>query len=153
MGVNPLHAPGGRGYADPSPYSPTSRIFLNVLYLSLEAAPEMPACREAQDLLASPEFQAAKARLAAAALVPYGEVQRLKRRVLELLYQTFCEVHGAPEGPPRTARGQEFARFVAAGGESLARFGQFGSPDGSSPARRLAALARTLSAPREPRRG
>ncbi len=124
VGVNPLHAPGGRGVADPSPYSPTSRIFLNVLYLSLEAAPEMSACRKAQDLLASPEFQAAKARLAAAALVPYGEVHRLKRRVLELLYQTFCEVHGAPEGAI-TTRGQEFARFVAAGGESLARFGQF----------------------------
>ena len=125
VGVNPLHAAGGRATADPSPYSPTSRIFLNVLYLSLEAAPEMPACRKAQDLMASPEFQAAKARLVAADLVEYGEVRRLKRRVLKLLYQTFCEVHGAPEGPPRTARGQEFARFVMAGGESLARFGRF----------------------------
>jgi 4-alpha-glucanotransferase len=125
VGVNPLHAAGGRATADPSPYAPTSRIFLNVLYLSLEAAPEMAACRKAQDLVASPEFQADKARLAAAALVPYGEVHRLKRRVLKLLYQTFCEVHGAPEGPPRSARGQEFARFVTAGGESLARFGQF----------------------------
>jgi len=125
VGVNPLHALEGRATADPSPYSPTSRIFLNVLYLSLEMAPELPACRPAQDLLASPEFQAAKACLAAAALVPYGEVLRLKRRVLKLLYQTFCEAHGAPEHTPRSARGQEFARFVAVGGESLARFGQF----------------------------
>ena len=127
VGVNPLHAPGGRATADPSPYSPTSRIFRNDLYLSLAAAPEMPACRKAQELLASPEFQAARTRLAAAPLVLYPEVHRLKRRVLELLYETFCEVHGVPGGPPRTARGQEFARFVAAGGESLARFGQFGA--------------------------
>jgi 4-alpha-glucanotransferase len=125
VGVNPLHAAGGRATADPSPYSPTSRIFLNVLYLSLEAAPEMAACRKAQDLMASPEFQAAKARLAAASLVSYREVHRLKRRVLKLLYETFCEAHGVPEAPPLSARGQEFARFVAAGGESLARFGQF----------------------------
>ena len=125
VGVNPLHAAGGRATADPSPYAPTSRIFLNVLYLSLAMAPEMAACRKAQDLVASPEFQAAKARLAAASLVSYGEVHRLKRRVLKLLYETFCEAHGVPEAPPRTARGQEFARFVAAGGESLARFGQF----------------------------
>jgi len=125
VGVNPLHASGGRAFADPSPYSPTSRIFLNVLYLSLEAAPEMAACRQAQDLVASPEFQAAKARLAAASLVSYREVYLLKRRVLNLLYETFCEAHGGPEGLPRSARGQEFARFVAAGGESLARFGQF----------------------------
>jgi 4-alpha-glucanotransferase len=125
VGVNPLHAPGGRATADPSPYAPTSRIFLNVQYLSLEAAPEMSDCQKARELLAGPEFQAAKARLAAAALVPYEEVHRLKRRVLELLYQTFCETHGARGDPPRTARGQEFARFVAAGGDSLARFGQF----------------------------
>jgi 4-alpha-glucanotransferase len=125
VGVNPLHAAGGRDTADPSPYAPSSRIFLNVLYLSLETALEMAACRKAQDLVASPEFQAAKARLGAASLVPYDEVHRLKRRVLNLLYETFCEVHGAPEAPPRSDRGQEFARFVAAGGESLARFGQF----------------------------
>ena len=125
VGVNPLHAAGGRATADPSPYAPTSRLFLNFLYLSLEAAPEMAACREAQDLVASPEFQAAKARLAAASLVSYGEVYRLKRRVLKLLYETFCAAHGGPEAPPRSARGQEFARFVAAGGQSLARFGQF----------------------------
>jgi 4-alpha-glucanotransferase len=125
VGVNPLHAAGGRATADPSPYSPTSRIFLNVLYLSLEAAPEMAACRKAQNLVASPEFQAAKASLAAASLVSYREVHRLKRRVLKLLYETFCTAHGVPEAPPLSARGQEFARFVAAGGESLARFGQF----------------------------
>jgi 4-alpha-glucanotransferase len=124
VGVNPLHALGGRGLADPSPYSPTSRIFLNPLYLSLEAAPEMADSQPARELLASPEFQAAKARLVADALVPYGEVHRLKGRVLELLYQTFCEVHGPPE-MAATPRGREFAQFVAAGGESLARFGRF----------------------------
>ena len=123
VGVNPLHAPGGRAAADPSPYSPSSRIFLNDLYLCLEAAPELPDCRKAQELLASPEFQAVKTRLAASPLVLYREVRRLKRQVLELLYETFCETHGAPG----TARGEEFARFVAAGGESLARFGQFGA--------------------------
>ena len=127
VGVNPLHAPGGRATADPSPYSPTSRIFRNDLYLRLEAAPELPACRKAQELLASPEFQAARTRLTESSLVLYPEVHRLKRRVLELLYETFCEAHGAPGEPPGTARGQEFARFVAAGGESLARFGQFGA--------------------------
>ncbi len=125
VGVNPLHALSGRATADPSPYSPSSRIFFNVMYLSLETAPEMAACRAAQDLVASPEFQATKARLAEADLVPYGEVSRLKQRVLKLLYQTFSEVHGGLEGGPHTERGREFAQFVAAGGKSLARFGQF----------------------------
>ena len=127
VGVNPLHAAGGRAHADPSPYSPSSRIFRNDLYLSLEASPELPDCRKAQELLASPEFQAAKSRLAASPLVLYPEVRRVKRRVLELLYETFCEAHGGNGSTPGTARGQEFARFAAAGGESLARFGQFGA--------------------------
>ena len=123
VGVNPLHA-ATIDNADPSPYSPTSRVFLNILYLSLEMSPEMSDCREAQDLLASPEFQASKTRLAEAALVPYQEIRRLKRQVLELLYQTFCRLHGEPANP-KTARGREFARFVAAKGEALVRFGRF----------------------------
>lgn len=124
VGVNPLHAAGSRDNADPSPYSPTSRIFLNSLYLSLELAPEMADCGEARELLESPEFQAVRTRLAEAELVPYNEIHRWKRRIVELLYQTFCRVHGGPEHP-RTARGQEFARYVAAKGEALARFGRF----------------------------
>jgi 4-alpha-glucanotransferase len=124
VGVNPLHAAGLQENADPSPYSPSSRVFLNILYLNLEMAPEMSDCRKAQNLMASSEFQAAKTRLADAALVPYKEIRRWKRRVLELLYQTFCSLHGDPENP-HTARGQEFARFVAAKGEALARFGRF----------------------------
>ena len=126
VGVNPLHALGERPSADPSPYSPSSRLFLNGLYLNPDLVPEMADCREARDLLASPEFQAGRARLADAGLVSYGEVQRVKRRVLELLYRTFCELHSAPEHP-RTTRGREFAEFVAAKGESLARFARFGA--------------------------
>jgi len=126
VGINPLHAFGGLAGADPSPYSPASRIFHNILYLSLEIVPEMADCREARDLMASPEFQAEKSRLVSASLVAYREVYRLKQRALRLLYETFCRQHGDP-GNPRTARGQEFARFVAAKGGALAKFGQFGA--------------------------
>jgi 4-alpha-glucanotransferase len=124
VGINPLHAFGGRAGADPSPYSPSSRIFHNILYLDLEMTPEMADSQEARDLLAGPEFQDGKSRLVAAPLVPYREVYQIKLRILRLLYQTFCRVHGGPENP-RTARGQEFARFVTARGKTLARFGQF----------------------------
>ncbi|MHB9074240.1 MAG: 4-alpha-glucanotransferase [Desulfobaccales bacterium] len=124
VGVNPLHAAGASDDADPSPYSPTSRVFLNILYLNLEMVPESSDCRKAQELLSSPEFQASQSRLAEAKLVPYKEIRRLKGKILKLLYQTFCRMHGDPENP-KTTRGQEFATFVAAKGESLARFGRF----------------------------
>ena len=123
VGINPLHAFGGLAGSDPSPYSPASRVFLNILYLNLEMTPELSDCREAQDLLASPEFQAAKSRLVDAPLVLYQEIYQLKQRVMGLLYETFCRVHGDPANP-RSARGLEFADFVAAK-DALTRYGRF----------------------------
>ena len=124
VGVNPLHARQAGEQADPSPYSPSSRIFRNFLYLDLENAPEFRDCQAAQTLWASQEIKALQARLQAAGLVDYPAVYRLKRQILELLYKTFLERHGPPENP-LTARGREFARFVEAGGLPLLRFGQY----------------------------
>ncbi|MBI4643245.1 MAG: 4-alpha-glucanotransferase, partial [Deltaproteobacteria bacterium] len=124
VGVNPLHARIPGEEADPSPYSPSSRIFRDILYLNLEEAPEFQECRAAQTLWADPETQALLGRLRSAALVDYAAVYRLKRQVLGLLYQTFVERHGPPENP-LTPRGREFAIFVAAGNLPLLRFGQY----------------------------
>jgi 4-alpha-glucanotransferase len=121
VGVNPLHAPQPGPNADPSPYSPTSRLFLNFLYVNLENVPEMQDSLMAKTLLASPDFQADLARLQNSPLVAYPEVRRLKRNVLETLFQAFVERHGLPKAP-RTPRGWQFARFVAQGGEALKNF-------------------------------
>ncbi|MCX5892913.1 MAG: 4-alpha-glucanotransferase, partial [Deltaproteobacteria bacterium] len=124
VGVNPLHARQPRPEADPSPYAPTSRLFYNFLYLDLENTPETELSPAAQSLLAGREFQEVKATLRQGPLVHYDQVFRLKRRVLEMLSQTFQEHHGVPEAP-RTPRGREFAGFMQAQGESLQRFGEF----------------------------
>ncbi len=126
VGVNPLHAPPPLPTADPSPYSPTSRLFYNFLYLDLEQVPEMALCREAQDLLASPEFQAGLARLREGPLVPYAQVFQEKLRVLKLLFHAFWEHHGPPEAP-LSPRGRVFAEFLVEKGDSLERFGEFGA--------------------------
>lgn len=124
VGVNPLHArlPGEK--ADPSPYSPSTRVFRDFLYLDLEDVPEFQDCQAARTFWAAPETQALLSRLRAAALVDYPAVYRLKRQILDLLYQTFRERQGPPDNP-HTDRGREFARFVEAGGLPLHRFGQY----------------------------
>lgn len=124
VGVNPLHARSVGEQVQPSPYSPRSRVFRDFLYLDPEAAPEFQDCQAAQDLWASPETQALLSRARAAPLVDYTAVYLLKRQILDLLYHYFRERHGPP-GRPLTARGREFARFVADGGLPLQRFGQY----------------------------
>jgi 4-alpha-glucanotransferase len=124
VGVNPLHALSFGSRPDPSPYSPASRLFLNFLYLDLERVPELQDSPAAGMVLASPEFQAAVARLRRVHLVAYPEVLRRKRQVLPWLFQAFLKRHGPPTAP-WTARGREFARYLAGAGDSLARFGLY----------------------------
>ena len=124
VGVNPLHAPQAGVDADPSPYSPSSRLFLNFLYVDLENVPETQNSPEAQALLSSPDFQAGLHRLRDAPLVAYPEVRRLKRKVLEILFAAFADRHGLPEAP-RSPRGQDLADFVAQGGKDLKNFSLF----------------------------
>jgi len=119
VGINPMHAPIPEAGADPSPYSPGTRLFLNFLYLDLETVPELAACPAAQELLATPEFQAELARLRNAEMVAYQRVYRLKRQVLKLLHQTFQE--SIDPGNPRR---REFRKFLAAAGPGLTRFAQ-----------------------------
>lgn len=123
VGVNPLHAPPPLGETDVSPYSPTSRQFVNFLYLDPEQVPELAESPEAQAHLARPEFQAAIRQARTAPLVNYPEVFRLKRQILGPLFEAFCARHGTE--PPATARGEEFRQFVQEAPEPLRRFAEF----------------------------
>ena len=44
IGLNPLHALFPQRPAQASPYSPSSRLFLNVLYLDAQAVPGFDRC-------------------------------------------------------------------------------------------------------------
>jgi (1->4)-alpha-D-glucan 1-alpha-D-glucosylmutase len=81
VGVNPLHATQG------SPYSPSSRLALNFMYLDIEAIPEFAKSRAAQKLVSTPAFQRMLQRLRSAELVDYAGVGPAKREVLELLFK------------------------------------------------------------------
>lgn len=68
---------------DPSPYLPVSRLFVNELFLDVEALPEYRASRSAQDFATSAEARAERERLSGRQRVDYAGVMALKRRVLE----------------------------------------------------------------------
>jgi 4-alpha-glucanotransferase len=75
--------------AEPSPYSPVSRIFWNEFYLDVEQIPELKFCPAAAGLVRSASFQARLEKLRKAALVNYPAQMALKREVLERLSRAF----------------------------------------------------------------
>ncbi len=121
VGLIPLHALFPTAPSLASPYSPSSRIFVNLLYLDVEAIPDYMECAEAQGAVRSPRFQSSLRVLRAEDLVHYEAVAAAKRQVLEILYRHFCD-HHLRQG---TDRAQAFRAFQAVGGEALRRFALF----------------------------
>ncbi|MDM0043366.1 malto-oligosyltrehalose synthase [Variovorax dokdonensis] len=91
LGLNPLHALFPHNPVHASPYSPSSRGRLNVLYIDVEAVPDFADCADAQALVRSDAFQARLSALRAAPLVDYPGVASAKHEVLSLLHERFCE--------------------------------------------------------------
>ena len=115
VGVNPLHALFPDQPEEASPYRPSSRSRLNVLYLDVEAVPDFGECAGARGLVGTPGFQTRLQRLRATGLVDYAGVAAAKFEVLELLYGSFRERHLAVDSD----RARAFRAFQAEGGERL----------------------------------
>jgi 4-alpha-glucanotransferase len=111
VGLNPLHALFLDDPEAASPYSPASRLLLNVLNIDVEAVPGFAACAAAQAAVAAPAFQTLRAACRDAAQVRYADVAALKLPVLRLLHAQ----HAA------TGERAAFERFVDAAGEPLRR--------------------------------
>jgi len=124
IGLNPLHALFPARPDQVSPYSPSSRLFLNPVYIDVAAVPEFAACDAARGMVDEPAFKAALARARGSELVDYAAVWALKRSVLEALHREL-RARRIETGAAHGERGGDFARFVAEGGETLARFATF----------------------------
>ena len=122
VGVNPLHALFPDDPARASPYSPSSRLFLNPLYVDVPAVADFAECEPARALVAESGFAEALAQARQVELVDYPAVAALKRRALTLLYRSFRERHLACEGD---SRAEAFRAFQTQGGQDLRRFAVF----------------------------
>jgi 4-alpha-glucanotransferase len=118
VGVNPLHALRNQGQ-DISPYSPTSRLFRNIIYLHIPAIAEFKHDAAVQSLVRQPRFQKALAAVREGAAVDYAAVRDLKLQALRPLHRAFaahCAAH--PQGP----RARAYSAFCARGGTALQTF-------------------------------
>ncbi len=121
VGVNPLHALFPHNPAHASPYSPSSRLFLNVLFVDVEAVEDFRECEAAVNEVFSAPFQARLQKLREAPLVDYPAVAETKFAALERLYAHFRDRHLAAD----TARAKAFRAFQAERGRQLWRHALF----------------------------
>jgi len=89
IGLNPLHPLYPNNPAHRSPYSPTSRCFLNVMYIDVTKVPNYESCQAAQLRFSSEEFQAKLAFAKDTELIDYPAVADVKYQILELLFKDF----------------------------------------------------------------
>jgi 4-alpha-glucanotransferase len=111
IGLNPLHALFDDRASDASPYAPNSRLFLNPLYIDVDAIPEFPGLQAAG-------LQEEVERLRTQDVVDYDGVANAKMRALELAYEVFRQ-QGSME------RRHAFDRFRQVRGSTLVRFACF----------------------------
>ena len=114
IGLNPLHAMFPDDPEHASPYSPASRLLLNVLNIDVTAVPELLHCPEMRDSIASEAFGQKVAACRAKHLVDYAQVTAIKLSVLEKLFNT-CRGEVVP------ARWRAFEAFRRGQGETLER--------------------------------
>ncbi|MDI1261467.1 malto-oligosyltrehalose synthase [Aquabacterium sp.] len=117
VGVNPLHALFPHEPERASPYSPSSRNALNVLYLDVTAVQDFAECRFALDLVNSVLFQQRLQALREPEIVNYRAVAAAKFEVLEMLFKHFHLRHLSAD----THRGRAFRAFQKERGSELRR--------------------------------
>jgi (1->4)-alpha-D-glucan 1-alpha-D-glucosylmutase len=116
VGTNPLHAISLREPGTASPYSPSSRLFLNPVYIDVEAVEDFAEIAQG-DAEFKARWDARAAQLRASEIVDYPAVCAAKHEMLERLYANFRARHA----PASSARARLFAQFREQRGPALRR--------------------------------
>ncbi len=115
LGLNPLHALFPADPLQYSPYRPSNRSFLNVLYIDVAGIAEAAECEALQKLVRDPAFSARLQKLRAGDHVDYKGVTEVKMAALRLVFEEFRSRHLAGS----TARARQFQAFVTEAGPAL----------------------------------
>jgi 4-alpha-glucanotransferase len=107
IALNPLQAIHNRQPFNTSPYLPNSTIYRNLIYLDIDALPEIRTIRKSDKVLAE------IAALNKSEFVEYERVQALKLRLLRCCFRVFRQRDSDTE------RGEAFRQFCEHEGEQL----------------------------------
>lgn len=110
VGLNPLHALYPAQPENASPYSPTSRRWLNVLYIDVNRLEDFQHSKAAQRWWNSAKTRKALEQARAAEFVDYSAVAELKLTALRFAWQRY---------QPRAAADVAFQQFIVEGGDHL----------------------------------
>lgn len=121
IGLNPLHPLYQQNPAHRSPYSPSSRCFLNPLYIDVTKIANYAFCDLALKKVQSESFQQNIRSAKASKLIDYPAVAKLKYEITELLFADFCQ----HKGDLCKAMATEFEQFKRIQGDDLYRFATF----------------------------
>ena len=119
VGLNPMHAGYPPDESSVSPYSPSSRNWVNIVYISVNSVPELAHCKEALDLINSEKFQQKLRVLRDKEYVDYRGVIEAKLQVLRMIFDH------VKVDDKRSSRGNKFNEFVERGGENLINFATY----------------------------
>jgi len=117
VGINPVHALFTPWPDACSPYSPSSRVFINPLMIAIDDIPFAKHSPSLKKLRNSQAFKKTLKAVRAAADVDYPTVSDLKIKALQALYDDFLEF-----SPPEEAEFEDFCEHM---GKPLQRFAQF----------------------------
>ena len=121
IGLNPLHPLFPGNPAHRSPYSPTSRNFLNTIYIDVTAVPNFTECKEAVDRVNSNEFKRSIEQVNQSKLVDYSHSAWLKYQVLEILFKDFLNKHINK----KSKLAKDYFDFVESSGKGLKTLATF----------------------------
>ena len=113
IGLNPVHSLYPASPENASPYSPSSRRWLNVLYIDVAAVPDFQQGKAAQRWWQQKNTQKSLAKAREAEWVDYSRVAELKISGLRHAWQHFSQRKS--EDPTRL----HFEDFITKGGSSL----------------------------------
>jgi (1->4)-alpha-D-glucan 1-alpha-D-glucosylmutase len=121
VGISPVHALRAGEPEAASPYSPSSRLALNVQFIDVTAIPEFLHCAQTRQLCDEPAFHAQLQAAQGSATVDYTAVAQLKGAALSRLWGTFCRTAWSGN----SQRGAAFDQFCAAQAATLGPYARF----------------------------